>query len=485
MKKIFLLILLSTFLCNFLSAQTLVVNVNKTKIGIDDVLELTYTIRSNNATCETLKIPIFKNFITTENSKKSTKTNFLNGKTIVEKTATYYLKPKTTGIFTIERAALICLGKAVYAEPIKVEVLEGTTIAIQEDLKQIQENSNQDTSDLFNFLNENQDAFKIFDIDADKDTENIFQFIENFLVKQNRVLGLLNDTLDNALDTSNFNSLFKNQNPSFEANNHGKTNLDGIEIDDNVFITTEISNSNPKIGEAVIVTYKLLTPYRIGSFEIIEQPQISNATVELFKNRTPKIEKENIEKENLDGIDFNTQMIAQYVITPTQTGAISINPITIVARLQKSNTIFKKETKILTKSNITKINVKPIVLNNEKQLSVGNFEIDAKISSKTIKLEESPLKLKIIITGKGNFTQIKDLKIIKSNNLSISEPQITNSWNLEHANLVGEKTFEYALTGLQNGIAIIEPIEFEYFDTVSNAVKKISTDKIELNILKK
>ncbi len=104
------------------------------------------------------------------------------------------------------------------------------------------------------------------------------------------------------------------------------------------------------------------------------------------------------------------------------------------------------------------IRVKPLPEENRPvdfSAGVGQFDFKVSVSPTDLKVGD-PITLKMTLTGKGNFKQVKMPELAVSDNFKLYDPQIKEDSN--------QKTVEYILIPKSAEIKEIPPVNFSYFD---------------------
>ena len=96
------------------------------KIGKNDVLQIQFKVE-NASHVETIIPPSFKDFIIVGGPNQQSGMTSINGKVNQYVAIGYFLKPKSTGKFTIGSATAKADGKEFHSTPITIEVTNSAT----------------------------------------------------------------------------------------------------------------------------------------------------------------------------------------------------------------------------------------------------------------------------------------------------------------------------------------------------------------------
>ncbi len=270
--------------------------------------------------------------------------------------------------------------------------------------------------------------------------------------------------------------------------------------DKDIFIRSSVSNTNPMIGEQVVVTYKLYfasvavsqcIPSKLPSNKGFWAEEFTKAGTEYKQYR-----------ENLNGKQYNVAEIRKVVLFPQESGKLNIDPLEadIVAQVQvqrkRTNSIFdffddpfssayQNIKKTIQSNNIT-INVKPLPTTNKPADftgAVGNFTFRSDIDKTETKANEA-VNLKFTISGRGNIKLIDKLNINFPPDFETYDPKINDNINKSDNGISGTKTFDYLIIPRNEGVFTIKPVTFSYFDLNKGKYVTLSSPEYTLKVAK-
>ncbi len=105
------------------------VKVSKTKLGLNQRLQVIFSINTQGA--DNFQPPKFENFKAFgPNQSVGSHSTYINGKVtqFFQMSYSYVVEPKQKGILTIEPASIVVKGKRIYSEPIKITVTDAIKI---------------------------------------------------------------------------------------------------------------------------------------------------------------------------------------------------------------------------------------------------------------------------------------------------------------------------------------------------------------------
>ena len=232
----------------------------------------------------------------------------------------------------------------------------------------------------------------------------------------------------------------------------------------NFELDINVSNKNLYLGEDAILTLKFIKKAPAQSVQI-QRPYIKNFLIKEINSKT-------ITKANKE------ILIYKFLIIPQKVGSYQIGPyIAQVGKLvqtQTDNFFGLQITNIQYKniySNKLKIKVKPIPKNS----IYGNFHIYIK-AKKVLKADE-PNKIKLIISGCGDFYSIEPFNLnIKNATVYQNKPKLF--LKIKNNKLCGK--FVQTFVVLANNSYVIPSFKLKTFN---GKIHTISTPKINVKII--
>lgn len=295
----------------------------------------------------------------------------------------------------------------------------------------------------------------------------------------------------------------KGSNPSpQQGNNQRSTRQQGISEQD-IFLRSTISNTNPYLGDQIIVTYKIFTRVPIPQYGINKFPSFNGFwSQDLIKEN----EQLRQSREIINGQEYIVAEIKKVALFPLKSGELTIEPfeLNVVAQVrsaQRRNTGdpffdrffddsffgggYQNIEKVLI-SKPVKVNVKPLPLENKPanfRGAVGQFSLKSNIDKTKVKVNEA-INLKFTIWGKGNTKLIDDLAIAFPPDFEVFEPKINDNVKTSSDGVTGVRTVEYLLIPRNAGTFLIKPVNFSYFDPANKKYVTLSTDSYTIEVEK-
>ena len=291
------------------------------------------------------------------------------------------------------------------------------------------------------------------------------------------------------------------QNPANTQNNQQQQNNqnNGNITDKDIFIKANVSNTNPYIGEQLILTYKLYTAVGIAQYSINKLASNKGFWSEdlMKENEKPKQYKEFV-----NGKQYIVAEIRKVALFPQEAGKLNIDPleVDVIAQIQtqrrRTNSIFDffddpftsgyQNIKKTIRSNQITITAKPLPINNKPDDfsgAVGSFTFRSDIDKTELKANEAA-NLKFTISGRGNVKLIDKLNIDFPTDFETYDPKINDNINKSENGISGTKTFDYLIIPRNQGIYKIKPVSFTYYDLNKGKYVTLSSPEYTLKVAK-
>ena len=200
----------------------------------------------------------------------------------------------------------------------------------------------------------------------------------------------------------------------------------------------------------------------------IQVPQQKNARIKPVSFAKSEIES---------SAGMNSQVLAVFMIFPSEEGNIEINPVT--ASISNS----KREAKIV--SNRVKLNVKklPAGMPETFKNAVGKFDI-AVVNNNATEVSEiqKPVNVTMKVSGAGNFGTLHLPKIVNSNDYIFYPPKITARTTTHQNELSGVVTADYVVVPKKAGLVSINFEDFSFFNPTIKKYVDLGAKSISLDV---
>ena len=241
---------------------------------------------------------------------------------------------------------------------------------------------------------------------------------------------------------------------------------------DDIILRAEVDKTSAFKGEPVRVTYKILYRVPVTGLENRRMPSFNGFWTQQLNN------KHGIQREEYKGKIYDTQVLAEYLIYPQQSGKLVVDPMeaTAVARLvteRKRQSILDdffgglpevQDIRRNVGTDQITINVRELPLGAPASFSgaVGEFEMAAEPFETEI-TANSAVTYTLRITGSGNLPQVHAPKLQLPASFEQYNVKTTESLNTNARGINGYRQFEYPFIARVEGDYEIAPVEFTYF----------------------
>ena len=262
-----------------------------------------------------------------------------------------------------------------------------------------------------------------------------------------------------------------------------------VRADDNLYLITEISKTNPYVNEPITVVYKLYFSYNIG---ITNSRELSKPKYNDFWSQNIEIKQPVAQEGIFKGQNYRYIILKKTVLYPQKSGDLVIEPLSmdIDCQVPRGQPNFFGQVEVVNDSKRVStgtkiINVRPLPEKGKPQGfsgAVGRFSFDVMPSRTILKTGES-LDLNISAIGNGNLKLFNLPKPELPSSLEMYDPQHTENVTTPLSGMNGSISDKYTIIPQEKGDFVIKPIQFSYFDLSSNSYKSILSKEIHLNVL--
>lgn len=414
------------------------------KIGNEDLLQIQFKIENANYV-ESIIPPAFKNFKVVAGPNQQSGMTSINGKIDQYISISFFLKPLSTGKFTISPAVAIADGKKFSTKPIHIEVIDGST------------------SSSGNLPQASLSPFQNFNFDLPPRPTHQF---EDYILKEGE-----------------------------SAEKKTRKNL---------FVKLDISKNDCYVGEAITASYKLYTRLRSES-TITNAPSFNGFSVsDLDVNDHVSIEKYKGRPYNVYVLR-KVQLYPMHEGEITLAPLITENKVTFLrsdyvgrqgrdmffelfenfadATTPQNEVVDKTVT---LKSEPVVIEVKPLPAKNVPanfKGTVGNYTISASLKKDKITTDDEGV-LQLTISGEGNIQMVNAPEIMWPEGIDGFDAKVKGSINKNVVPMAGSKTFSYPFIVDKPGNYTLDSISFSYFDPATSGYKTVKTNALNIQVEK-
>lgn len=253
--------------------------------------------------------------------------------------------------------------------------------------------------------------------------------------------------------------------------------------DNQIFIKQQISKKKVYEQEALSVIYKLYTRYDVRDVSNAKFPDFKgffSQEIELPKDRQFTV-------ENVNGVNYNTIVLKQYLLYPQRSGNITIEGAVVDVIMRLSNNVRSRgifdffdtfqEVKKTLKTSSETISVKPLPTTSKPssfQGAVGDLSFTSSLSKSAVKVNEA-ISFKLLISGNGNLRLLQSPNVKFPVDWEVYEPKINDKFKVSSNGTSGTKEIEYVIIPRYVGEFDLPAVEFSYFDPTRNQYNTIKT----------
>ena len=196
--------------------------------------------------------------------------------------------------------------------------------------------------------------------------------------------------------------------------------------------------------------------------------------------------------ETINGRVLVTVDWQQYVIYPQKAGKLQIPSMKLMGYLRENisydpfdpfssgyREIPKQLTTPAVEIQVDELANKPADFSG----GVGRFTISAELDKDEVK-ENTPVTLKVKVSGKGNLNMLKEPTVIFPRGFDTYDTKQTEDFQLTAEGLNGKVNYEFVAVPQRKGSFVIPPAKLTYYDTDSRSYKTVQTDSFHIQVLK-
>ena len=258
------------------------------------------------------------------------------------------------------------------------------------------------------------------------------------------------------------------------------------ELGEGIFVKAVLNKEESKIGEQIVIDYKLYTARNIESYNVNNESEYQG----FFAHEVRRFNGRQMQ-EVIDGVQYTTKVIKRVAIFPQQAGIFDVDPfimnISIAVGGTQRRSIFsvpKVSTfQIATEPIKLKVNSLPRPSPNSFTGAVGNFEMRTSINRNKLTTDDA-ITMRMFISGDGDIKQVQAPKLELSDNFEIYDPKVVEENSIEvNSKLRGTKAFEYLILPKNPGSDSLVAA-FTYFNPDSLKYITLKSEKFPLEITK-
>lgn len=257
-----------------------------------------------------------------------------------------------------------------------------------------------------------------------------------------------------------------------------------------IFLKMTVSKTTAVKGEPILATLKIYTRAEISSFEDIHFPTFNG----FWSKETISVQNLEFNRENVGGTIYNSALLRQYMLTPQQSGNLTIDPAEMVCQIRVRSSSagrsifddffdsYQTVRKRIATAPVT-IHVKELPAGAPASFGggVGSFSMSAKPSKSGIKSNEA-VSLIVTISGKGNIAMLEAPKVDFPSDFEVYDMKSTDK--VSNDGTSGSKTFEFPFIPRSHGEFTIPSIQYSFYNIATGKYEAVSSGDIKFNIEK-
>ncbi len=258
-----------------------------------------------------------------------------------------------------------------------------------------------------------------------------------------------------------------------------------------IYLKTVVSKRKAYVGEEIIVKYRLYFRVNVRGYDFQKLPSFPGFWVEDFQMRS----QPRIENEIVNGLNYNVATIRKVALFPTQSGELTLQPISVVVEAQirrRSTSIFDSFFddpfgNVVQKTISSKpIKIQVLDLPKEGQPpdfsgAVGQYTLSVSVDKARVKTNQA-IALHVKISGKGNIKMVRLPQVPVPPGIEKYDPKINTQVDNLGESIRGTKKAEYILIPRVPGDYTIPALSFTYFDPDSKRYITLKSKPITLHI---
>ncbi len=271
---------------------------------------------------------------------------------------------------------------------------------------------------------------------------------------------------------------------------------------DDIFIKATVNNTNPYLGQQIILTYEIYTKVPTSNLNFKKMPAFDGFwSKDLLDDNAPLKQRNKI----INGQQYVVAELKKTALFPQKTGKLTIDPMELecnvqirVQRKRRSrgydpfedffndpffNNNVKNIKKVLRSKPIV-INVKPLPQKDKPagfSGAVGSFTFKSILDRNNLTTNDA-LTLDITIAGRGNIELVEAPKVQWPTDFDTYEPKITKKINTTAFGISGRKKFEYVVVPRNPGDFVVPPVKFSFFNPDEGKYYELKSDTMFIHV---
>ncbi len=249
---------------------------------------------------------------------------------------------------------------------------------------------------------------------------------------------------------------------------------------DDVFIKVFISKSQVYKNEPFIVKYILYSVFQPQNYSYVTEPNFSS----FWKEDLQKEQDQKGYVTNYNGRKYLAIDLSTLSLTPTRSGRLSIPSFVFDVDINvPSSSLFSwginKRIRLTTQEQIINALELPDNSNPSFTGAIGQFSVNSSINLQKLKAGES-FTYSLIVNGKGNLKQFSNPIFPSLSKMKVLDPESEVILDNNNDELKGKRIFKYTCIPQEEGLYVIPPLNFTYFDPIKKQYISLQTKEIKI-----
>jgi len=263
-----------------------------------------------------------------------------------------------------------------------------------------------------------------------------------------------------------------------------QTSVNKADGNRDVFVTAEVSNDSPYVGQQICYSFRLYHAVSISNARL-QKPEFSGFNAK-------EVDDSRTYNADISGRSYNVTEL-DYVLIPITSGRMTIGPAVLSCDVQirqgggyasPFDSFFgggQRVQRVFSTNSLTvTVSALPDSPGNVPFSGlVGEFSLDASLESDTIAAGDSTT-LAVVFQGTGNIMDVEEPRIQAPEGFKVYSDSPEEHINFDSRGYSGKKTFRKALVATKEGAFTIAPIRMSYFDIGERTYKILETPPLKL-----
>lgn len=259
------------------------------------------------------------------------------------------------------------------------------------------------------------------------------------------------------------------------------------QIETQVYVKAIPSSIEARVGEQIILDYKIFTTQQVESYNPINELDYAGFFAEDLNSYNSQVIKEVI-----NGVQYSTKIIKKVALFPQQAGILEIPPLRMQVAVASPNQR-KRRRSFFSSPDVIRIQVTTEKLNiNVRDLpdnppasfsgAVGRYLMQAKTNSRQINTNDA-FSVQLSVSGDGDLKLVQAPDLMLGDSFEIFDTKVVgeNALVPRQGRFVGKKIFDYLITPKYPGQFKLNP-KFTYYDVDSLRYITLTSEPLAISI---